>query len=213
MSDIYCGIEEKIPKGKRRGTAKECWDKKQVRYHGIKGIKPDRLEQYKQGNVTAKEEKIDKIPPLEKLIKDIPKPTQGMTSNDLMNLRMKIGELYSTQIGKLQRLEEALQIEKGKISTSKDPFFTEIFTDDISLELREKRIKRLERNITIVEKNIKNIGTIGEVVTDLYKQSITAPVVKKSRKRSAASAKQPIYGDALTSLDETDYILNEISQY
>lgn len=183
MTDIYCGIEEKIPKGKKRGTSKECWDKKQVRYYGIKGIKSDRLEQYKQGTVTAKEEKVDKIPPLEKLVKDIPNPTQDMTSKDLMNLRMKIGELYGTQIGKLKKFEEALQFEKGKISTSKDPFFTGIFTEDISSEIRQKRIKRLERNITVVEKNIKNIGTVGEVVTDLYKQSLAPPKKTRSRKK------------------------------
>jgi len=37
MSKIYCGIDD-IPKGYRRGTMKECADKGQVRYYGIKQI-------------------------------------------------------------------------------------------------------------------------------------------------------------------------------
>ena len=37
MSDIFCGIG-KIPKKSRRGTMRECAEKGQVRYYGIKKI-------------------------------------------------------------------------------------------------------------------------------------------------------------------------------
>jgi hypothetical protein len=37
MSDIYCGISN-VPKGSRRGSMKQCADKGQIRYYGIKKI-------------------------------------------------------------------------------------------------------------------------------------------------------------------------------
>ena len=37
MSTIYCGVG-KIPKGKKRGTMKECAELGQIRYYGIKKI-------------------------------------------------------------------------------------------------------------------------------------------------------------------------------
>ena len=43
MTDYYCGIN-RIPKGKRRGTAKECYNSKQVRYYGMEVIPNDVLE-------------------------------------------------------------------------------------------------------------------------------------------------------------------------
>jgi len=38
MLKPYCGAENKIPKGKRRGTMLECAAKRQVRYYGIKKV-------------------------------------------------------------------------------------------------------------------------------------------------------------------------------
>jgi hypothetical protein len=37
MSDIYCGSKD-VPKGKRRGSMKECADKNQLCYYGVKKI-------------------------------------------------------------------------------------------------------------------------------------------------------------------------------
>lgn len=37
MADIYCGID-KVPAKKRLGSMKECAEKKQVKYYGIKKI-------------------------------------------------------------------------------------------------------------------------------------------------------------------------------
>jgi hypothetical protein len=43
MSDPYCGIGE-IPKGYRRGSMKECAERGQIRYYGIKKIDSTTLE-------------------------------------------------------------------------------------------------------------------------------------------------------------------------
>ena len=43
MADIYCGISN-IPKGQRRGSMKDCAEKGQVRYYGVKKIDSKILE-------------------------------------------------------------------------------------------------------------------------------------------------------------------------
>ncbi len=43
MSDIYCGIKVP-PKGKKRGTAKECASKSQIRYYGLEEIDLDEVK-------------------------------------------------------------------------------------------------------------------------------------------------------------------------
>jgi hypothetical protein len=37
MNEYYCGIN-KVPKGKRLGTAKECMKAKQIRYYGLSKV-------------------------------------------------------------------------------------------------------------------------------------------------------------------------------
>lgn len=62
MSNVYCGIGE-VPKGKRLGSMKECAEKKQVRYYGLKKIDPlviaDTAKQSKQKK--ADSSKRDKL--------------------------------------------------------------------------------------------------------------------------------------------------------
>lgn len=43
MSEKFCGIG-KIPKGYKRGTMKDCLEKKQVRYYGLKKVDPKLVE-------------------------------------------------------------------------------------------------------------------------------------------------------------------------
>lgn len=40
---IYCGSSKKIPKGKTRGTADECYQKGQLRWYGIQDVEPNLL--------------------------------------------------------------------------------------------------------------------------------------------------------------------------
>lgn len=46
MTEYYCGIND-VPKGKRRGTPKECYDSKQVRYYGLEIIPEEVLNMVK----------------------------------------------------------------------------------------------------------------------------------------------------------------------
>lgn len=43
VNDIYCGIED-VPKGSRRGSMKDCAEKKQIRYWGLHKIDPRTIE-------------------------------------------------------------------------------------------------------------------------------------------------------------------------
>ena len=67
MSDIFCGVGP-VPKGKRRGTMKECVEQGQIRYYGIKKVDQRLLEN------ALKEKKI-KSTGADKLITNI----QNMT--------------------------------------------------------------------------------------------------------------------------------------
>lgn len=57
MSNVYCGVA-KIPKGQKRGSAKECLDKNQVRYYGIEKID---MTQFKKSESGKKIKKLKEI--------------------------------------------------------------------------------------------------------------------------------------------------------
>lgn len=48
MSDAYCGVG-KVPKGKRRGSMKQCAEAGQIRYYGIKKVDKRTLAGAKSG--------------------------------------------------------------------------------------------------------------------------------------------------------------------
>ena len=50
--DIFCGVG-KVPSGKRRGTMLECFEKKQVRYWGVKKIDSRILNNYNKSDAIA----------------------------------------------------------------------------------------------------------------------------------------------------------------
>ena len=64
MADIFCGIGN-VPKNKKRGTMRECAEKGQIRYYGIKKIDSKTLSMSKD------KKKDDNVLPetREKLIK------------------------------------------------------------------------------------------------------------------------------------------------
>jgi len=69
--DTYCGID-KVPNGKKLGTAKECAESRQVRYYGKEKIDPKLLVYNKRG--VSYENARDKLRVLQwdarKLVKD-----------------------------------------------------------------------------------------------------------------------------------------------
>lgn len=56
--EIYCGIK-KVPKGKRLGTMKECAEKGQISYYGLKKVDPKLIESIQKG--AEKKESRDKL--------------------------------------------------------------------------------------------------------------------------------------------------------
>lgn len=46
MSKIFCGITE-VPKGQKRGSQEECFNKGQIRYYGVKKIDKSFLKEQK----------------------------------------------------------------------------------------------------------------------------------------------------------------------
>src|SRR5438046_2750865 len=51
MSKVYCGVNTKVPKDHKRGTMRECAEKGQIRYYGIKKIDPKTMELAKKKDV------------------------------------------------------------------------------------------------------------------------------------------------------------------
>lgn len=54
---MYCGIG-RVPKGKERGTAKQCVKLNQVRYYGLHEIDPELLENKKKKKVNIVDEQL-----------------------------------------------------------------------------------------------------------------------------------------------------------
>src|SRR5438105_1319796 len=50
MSNVYCGVG-KMPKGQKRGTMRECAEKGQIRYYGIKKIDPKKIQLAKKKDI------------------------------------------------------------------------------------------------------------------------------------------------------------------
>ena len=47
-SDIYCGGKTVVPKAKKRGSMKECVDKKQISYYGVKKVDSKLMNTYNE---------------------------------------------------------------------------------------------------------------------------------------------------------------------
>ena len=84
MSDIYCGAKD-VPKNKRRGSMKQCVEKGQISYFGIKKVDSKLLE--KQTG-SQKEKK------------------------DAMKQLMKLAEQKGTLSAKLNKLKKAIESER-----------------------------------------------------------------------------------------------------
>lgn len=126
--NIYCGID-KVPKGSRRGTMKECAEKGQIRYYGIKKVDPKIVETAKKhsrlrdetreslvvklmgtrGKVRSLKNKIaDEKDPKEK--KKLQKELDKML-NDLMKIEVKFSEF--------EKKRKASRIKTYRLSRSR----------------------------------------------------------------------------------------------
>ena len=93
MSDIYCGSKKDIPKGKKRGSMKQCAELGEVRYYGIKKIDQklvDAVDDAKKKNTSA--------------------------TNKLASKKKSLEENYIKLIGKIKKVKDKLAVEKDKMA-------------------------------------------------------------------------------------------------
>jgi hypothetical protein len=112
MSDIYCGIG-KIPKGQKMGTMRECAEKGQVRYYGIKKIDAKTLSLAKNKDVVpeTKEKLILSMVSLRGIIKRNKGRYEGAKEKKAADEYHKIWQdaekKLAKVIAKLKKIEDA----------------------------------------------------------------------------------------------------------
>ena len=109
MSDVYCGASAIVPKNKKRGTMKECYDMNQVRYWGIKKIDTKKID--KSSKKKKKENTKDR------------------------KLRSKLLEKVASIDGKAKKLKKKIQFTKNPTKTMLKEFQKE--SDKLKLQRKE----------------------------------------------------------------------------
>ncbi len=112
--DKYCGAKTKIPKGKTRGTAKECVDASQIRYYGIEQLDEEtkkRAQNKGKRNLTRSNQlkKVARLRgKLSKIIREIKhKKRMEQDDEELQNLK-DAGKVLIEQIKNEEQILEDL---------------------------------------------------------------------------------------------------------
>lgn len=108
MTDIFCGAN-KIPKNKRRGTAKECYRANQVRFYGIEAVPASVLAKDKR-KVPIKKQLTDAELKLQKLVSK----AQGIQRNARTQIAIIKSPSASDRDKRRATKELDLIKEKGK---------------------------------------------------------------------------------------------------
>ena len=125
MSDIFCGVGD-VPKKQRRGTMKQCAEKGQIRYYGIKKVDMDELKSMKkEGAVPETREKLIKQITKEKgavnrfkgRYENAPKSLDQKTKEDYLKKWKDAEKKLKVLIPKFNKLEE--EREKASKESSK----------------------------------------------------------------------------------------------
>lgn len=126
MADPYCGIGD-VPKGYKRGTMRECAEKKQIRYYGIKKIDSKTLDLTKNNKVLP--ETWEKLMKERATLVGLVNRTKGRyeTTKDLKTKDEYYDEWkkHETKLKKIVSKLKKLSIErdklkkKGKLNRSK----------------------------------------------------------------------------------------------
>jgi hypothetical protein len=119
--NIYCGVSNKIPKGKKRGTMHECVKSKQVRFWGLNKIDPVALEKLfdeNKGKRTAEatitkllKNRILMTSKLKKIDEAIKKERDVTKKTELKNERKKIVKEFNDASDALDR--ERTKVGRG----------------------------------------------------------------------------------------------------
>ena len=120
MSDIYCGIG-KIPKGQKMGTMRECAEKGQVRYYGIKKIDTKTLSIVKNKDVVpeTKEKLILSMVSLRGIIKRNKGRYEGAKEKKAADEYHKIWQDAEKKLAKVIAKLKKIEDVSNKKSSSK----------------------------------------------------------------------------------------------
>jgi len=124
MADSYCSVGD-VPKGRKRGTMKECAEKNQIRYYGLKKIDSKILDSMKKKKSAANSEKelralnIKLTGKVQRLLKDL-KREKDTDKKDAMKDKARIvyKELKDVQ-EKIKKLSKKSKKKSKKIKKSK----------------------------------------------------------------------------------------------
>jgi hypothetical protein len=170
MSDIFCGVGP-VPKGKRRGTMKECVEQGQIRYYGIKKVDQRLLEN------ALKEKKI-KSTGADKLITNI----QNMTIK-AVTLGGKIKKLNNLIKGE-KDAKKKKELEKELEKTESE--FKKIKADIAKAEKQKNKPSVEPTSKTSSKTSTKPTSkTTSKTSTKPSSKTSTKPTSKTSTKPSA----------------------------
>ena len=121
---VFCGTG-KIPKGKKRGSMKQCAEAGQIRYYGLKKVDPLLVEN------AVKEKKI-KVSEVSKIDEKI---------YELLRVLVKVGGTIKKRKGQIQA--EKNKEKKEKFTKELEPFITKYrkIQDDIRKYKADKEKK------------------------------------------------------------------------
>jgi hypothetical protein len=119
MSDIYCGIK-KVPKNKKLGSMKDCAEKGQVTYWGLKKIDNKILESsQKNKKVSLDKARLNKIK-LDTRLKKLNKDLDNTKEKEKKSTIKKEIEKTKKELDKATtQFKEAFKLSEDKKKTSK----------------------------------------------------------------------------------------------
>jgi hypothetical protein len=146
--EIFCGIGP-VPKNKRRGTAKQCLDAKQVRYYGKHKIDPKLLEKVVVHVINFEKEKA-KLRKLEYEAKAFIRSFQALKIEHDEKPHLKtLQKKMKAALAKRTKLVNGIKKQSEKVLKLQQE------EDDLRANKAEKRQKRFADNIIKGLKRIK----------------------------------------------------------
>ena len=131
--DIFCGVG-KVPSGKRRGTMKECFEKKQVRYWGVKKIDSRILSDYNKSDAIA-ETKLKLVVDAAKIKGRLKRLERQMKIDDISKTEMEsLKKQIKQHKDKLVKMQKQLDIINAKAKEIQKSKTTKKITKKKSLE-------------------------------------------------------------------------------
>lgn len=159
MSDnIFCGVN-RIPKGKQLGTARQCANKKQIRYYGLVKVEKDILKKQVDLAVTLLDEsiKMRKLNDKAKiLIREIKKyeiiEQESKKMSEQRQATKKLGDLLETRDKLITKIKNQQKVIKKLNKQISEEIPTKKIRDRVSKEIEELVAREAKINLTTIKK-------------------------------------------------------------